>query len=67
MLLEVDPDTESLEDVIAEDDAQDEGPDLLLRESARIVADMVEFAGDNQALARQYALLQAKPASESIN
>ena len=67
VLLDPDPDAESLEDVVAEDENEDQGPDLLLRESARIVADMVQFAGDNQALARQYALLQAKPASESIN
>ena len=35
----------------------DEGPDLLLRESARIVADMVELESDLELLKRQFTQL----------
>ena len=57
---------------LGEDDSQDNDddkrPDLLLRESARIVADMVELGADNgKLLASQFAQLQAEHRSTSIN
>jgi len=63
------------DDVSAEDlgegdnqDNDDERPDLLLRESARIVGDMVELgADDGKLLASQFAQLQAEHRSTSIN
>jgi carboxyl-terminal processing protease len=61
---------EALDEALGEDseeDDEEQGPDLLLRESARIVADMVELAGDGNALAQQFALLQAIPESDSVN
>ena len=49
------------EDPEADDEAaeeeEDEGPDFLLRESARIVADMAELGADLELLKRQFALL----------
>jgi carboxyl-terminal processing protease len=60
-LVEPDPelaDYENDEEAAAEDDAEEEkGPDLLLRESARIVADMVELESDLELLKRQFAQL----------
>lgn len=41
---------------------EDEGPDLLLREAARIVADMVELQADMDLLERQFARITAKTA-----
>jgi carboxyl-terminal processing protease len=38
-------------------DEEDEAPDLLLRESARIVGDMVELEADGQRLAQEFAML----------
>ena len=48
-----DPDAE--EEEATED--EDEGPDFLLRESAHIVADMVELEADLDLLERQFARL----------
>ena len=45
----------------------DDRPDLLLRESARIVGDMVELGGDEPALARQFSLLVKDPQTDSLN
>jgi carboxyl-terminal processing protease len=52
------PDTEDAE--VAEDEAE-EGPDLLLREAARVAADMVVLESDIELLERQFAQLGAKP------
>jgi carboxyl-terminal processing protease len=52
-----DPDAEDEE--AAEE--EDEGPDFLLRESAHIVADMVELEGDLELLKQQFAQLSVKP------
>ena len=59
---------EGLEDVAEEEEAEeDDRPDLLLRESARIVADMVELDGDNQLLDRKFTKLQGEAGSKTIN
>jgi len=57
------------EDAIAAEDADedDDRPDLLLRESARIVRDMIKFGNDEPALARQFSLLSKEDAPKSIN
>jgi carboxyl-terminal processing protease len=44
----------------AEEDKDDEGPDLLLRETARIVGDMVELESDLQLLERKFSQLSDK-------
>jgi carboxyl-terminal processing protease len=44
-------------DEAAESDDEDRGPDLLLREAARIVADMIELESDLDLLERQFAQL----------
>ncbi len=48
-------------------DKDDDRPDLLLRESARIVGDMVELDSDVSALARQFSLLSKAPVTGSLN
>jgi len=58
--------------VDADDDANDEEedddrPDLLLRESARIVGDMIELNSDEPRLARQFSLLEKELVSEGLN
>jgi carboxyl-terminal processing protease len=45
----------------------DDRPDLLLRESARIVGDMIELSSDEPALARQFSLLGKNQGPESLN
>ena len=58
-------DEETAED---EDEEEEEDlPDLLLRESARIVYDMIELGSDEPTLARQFSLLDKDEASEGIN
>jgi carboxyl-terminal processing protease len=56
------------DDEIAVDDEEedDDRPDLLLRESARIVGDMIEL-GNEPTLARQFSLLGKDPVSDSLN
>ncbi|MBT8063233.1 MAG: carboxy terminal-processing peptidase, partial [Gammaproteobacteria bacterium] len=49
-----------------EDEDEDDRPDLLLRESARIVADMIEL-DDEGLLQSQLAILEANSHSESVN
>jgi len=49
-----------------EEDSGDERPDLLLRESARIVADMIEL-GDEMLLAKQFSLIEASENHDSMN
>jgi len=61
-LVEPDPELGDFEDEDAvtdedEDEEEDEGPDLLLREAARIVIDMVELESDLELLKQQYAQL----------
>jgi carboxyl-terminal processing protease len=51
----------------SEEDEDDDRPDLLLRESARIVGDMIELNGDVSALARQFSQLNKATDSESLN
>jgi carboxyl-terminal processing protease len=55
------PDTEEAE---AAEDEEDEGPDLLLREAARIVSDMVVLESDIDLLERQFAQISAKAHEE---
>jgi carboxyl-terminal processing protease len=51
-----------------EDDAADEGPDLLLREAARIVSDVTELESDLDLLNRKFSQLNAKtPVSPQMN
>jgi carboxyl-terminal processing protease len=50
-----------------EDDEEDDRPDLLLRESARIVVDMIELGSDEPALARQFSLLDKDQGPEALN
>jgi carboxyl-terminal processing protease len=50
-----------------EDEREDQRPDLLLKESARIVADMVELEADGQLLAKQFSLLHRQAADTKIN
>jgi carboxyl-terminal processing protease len=50
-----------------EEEDADERPDLLLRESARIVADMVELKSDDNLLAKQFSLIVAEGDSSAIN
>ncbi|MCW8845703.1 MAG: carboxy terminal-processing peptidase [Gammaproteobacteria bacterium] len=68
-LVQTDPELADLEDAeLAADGAeeeQDEGPDLLLREAARIVADMVELNSDLELLKRQFARLDEKSSEPS--
>jgi carboxyl-terminal processing protease len=53
------PDADGGDDAAA-DEEEDEGPDLLLRETARIVADMLELGSDLDLLDRQFAQIAAK-------
>jgi carboxyl-terminal processing protease len=55
------------EDDATEEEEEDERPDLLLRESARIVGDMIELGVDEPTLARQFSLLNKEQGSESLN
>jgi carboxyl-terminal processing protease len=49
-----------------EEEEEDERPDLLLRESARIVADMVELKDDGALLA-QFSQIHQRELNESVN
>ncbi len=51
----------------AKQDEDDDRPDLLLRESARIVSDMIELDGDIPALVRQFSLISKNHAAGSLN
>jgi carboxyl-terminal processing protease len=50
-----------------EEEDADERPDLLLRESARIVADMVELKSDGSLLAKQFSLIIETGENRTIN
>jgi len=54
-------------EVDEEDEDSDDRPDLLLRESARILADMAELVGDVGLLAQQFSLITAEEVSSTIN
>ena len=47
------------------EDEEEEGPDLLLREAARIVADMFELGSDMELLERQFVQLSEKTHEDS--
>ena len=51
----------------ATEEEDDDRPDLLLRESARIVGDMVEFDGDMSALAIQFSMIHKGQEADSLN
>jgi carboxyl-terminal processing protease len=62
--------TQTLEEQYDDPDEEEEDgerPDLMLRESARIVADMVLLGSDVQLLAKQFSQLSAQPESDAIN
>jgi hypothetical protein len=50
-----------------EESTDDDLPDLLLRESARIVGDMIVLGNDEPTLARQFSTLTKVEESDSIN
>lgn len=50
-----------------EDEEEDDRPDLLLRESARIVGDMIELGSDEPTLAKHFSLLGKDASSDSLN
>lgn len=50
-----------------EENTDDDLPDLLLRESARIVGDMIVLGNDEPTLARQFSALTKVEESDSIN
>jgi len=50
-----------------EDDEKDETPDLLLRESARIVGDMIELNNNASELTSQFTLISKDSKSEGLN
>ena len=50
-----------------EEDGDNDRPDLLLRESALIVGDMIELGSDEPTLARQFSLLGKDQGSDSLN
>jgi carboxyl-terminal processing protease len=49
------------------DEEEDDRPDLLLRESARIVADMIMLSNDRMALDRQFSQLRKEMVTEVLN
>ncbi len=55
------------DDEATEEEEDDDRPDLLLRESARIVGDMIELNSDEPTLARQFSLLEKNQVSEGLN
>ena len=59
--------TEEADAVEGAHEDEDDRPDLLLRESARIVRDMIELGNDEPALARQFSLLSKTETHDSIN
>lgn len=57
----------TVDDEDAVDQEEDDRPDLLLRESARIVGDMIELGSDEPTLARHFSLLGKNQGPESLN
>ena len=60
-------DQEDEDSAASEEGEEDEGPDFLLRESAHIVADMVELGSDRALLESQFAQLSDKAAKKAAN
>ena len=71
LVLEDEPVEVTVSEVVAaaneDEEEEDDRPDLLLRESARIVGDMIELGSDEPALARQFSLLDKSKTPESLN
>ena len=66
-LVAPDPELADFEDeeaIEGDEEQEEEGPDLLLREAARIVADMVELESDLELLKRQFAQLDQDAAQK---
>ena len=61
----IDPDL--ADEISAEEDEEDDRPDLMLRESARIMADMIRLGADRQLLSSQFSQLTNKDGSTAIN
>jgi carboxyl-terminal processing protease len=59
--------TDEGDEATEEEDEEDERPDLLLRESARIVVDMIELGIDEPTLARHFSLLEKDQVAEGLN
>jgi len=59
--------TDEGDEATEEEDEEDERPDLLLRESARIVVDMIELGIDEPTLARHFSLLLKGQAADGLN
>ncbi|MEJ2534029.1 MAG: carboxy terminal-processing peptidase, partial [Gammaproteobacteria bacterium] len=66
-LAEGEPGDELLEDEEGESDEEDDRPDLMLRESARIVADMFLLGSDGQLLAKQFSLIESAQTPQPLN
>ncbi|MDX1555435.1 MAG: carboxy terminal-processing peptidase, partial [Xanthomonadales bacterium] len=61
-------DADTDEDIADEDEEEDQGPDLLLREAARIAADMAGLSSDIARLERAVSQLQSSDShSETLN
>ena len=59
--------TVDADDDASDEDEDDDRPDLLLRESARIVGDMIELNGDEPSLLSQFSTLEKDDGSEGLN
>jgi len=59
--------TPDVDDEATEEDEDDDRPDLLLRETARIVGDMIEIGVDEPTLAHHFSLLEKDQVSEGLN
>jgi carboxyl-terminal processing protease len=67
MLDVVDADLDSAVEPDEEEAVDDEGPDLLLREAARIVSDMVELGSDGDLLERQFTqIIEKSPEKQKL-
>ncbi|MEJ2577232.1 MAG: carboxy terminal-processing peptidase, partial [Gammaproteobacteria bacterium] len=64
VLATADAELEDGDQEVADDAEEDEGPDLLLRETARIVADMAELGADLDLLKEQFAQLSKTSSDE---
>ena len=61
-------DADEGENPVAGEEDEEEGPDLLLREAARIAADMAGLSSDMQRLEHAFSQLQTgRPAAETLN
>lgn len=65
----VDDVEEAIDEATESEEASDEEelPDLMLRESARIVADMVRLGADGQLLATQFSQVKRESQGEAVN